>query len=63
MFGIQTNQEHIGQNFFISRFKGNFFKLRPQGSYRQGGVKFKDFSRTSKRLSYCFQGLKPYEKY
>ena len=24
-------------------------------------VKFKDFSRTSKRLSYCFQGLKTYE--
>ena len=29
-----------------------------QGSYRQDCVKFKDFSRTSKRLSYCFQGLK-----
>ena len=25
-------------------------------------VKFKDFSRTSKRPSYCFQGLKTYEK-
>ena len=24
------------------------------GSYRQVGVKFKDFSRPSKRLSYCF---------
>ena len=35
----------------------------PQGSYRQVCVKFKDFSRTSKRLSYCFQGLKTYEKY
>ena len=34
-----------------------------QGSYRQDCVKFKDFSRTSKRLSYCFQGLKTYEKY
>ena len=34
-----------------------------QGSYRQVGVRFKDFSRTSKRRSYCFQGLKPYEKY
>ena len=34
-----------------------------QGSYRQVCVKFKDFSRTSKRLSYCFQGLKTYEKY
>ena len=33
-----------------------------QGSYRQVCVKFKDFSRTSKRLSYCFQGLKTYEK-
>ena len=29
-----------------------------QGSYRQDCVKFKDFSRTSQRLSYCFQGLK-----
>ena len=29
-----------------------------QGSYRQDCVKFKDFSRTSKRLSYCLQGLK-----
>ena len=29
-----------------------------QGSYRQDCVKFKDFSRASKRLSYCFQGLK-----
>ena len=26
-----------------------------QGSYRQVRVKFKDFSRTSKRLSYCLQ--------
>ena len=34
-----------------------------QGSYRQVCVKFKDFSRTSKRLSYCFHGLKTYEKY
>ena len=34
-----------------------------QGSYRQVHVKFKDFSRTSKILSYCFQGLKSYEKY
>ena len=25
--------------------------------------KFKDFSRTSKRLSYYFQGLQTYEKY
>ena len=32
-----------------------------QGSYMQVCVKFKDFSRTSKRLSYCFQGLKTYE--
>ena len=29
-----------------------------QGSYRQVCVKFKDFSRTGKRRSYCFQGLK-----
>ena len=34
-----------------------------QSSYRQVCVKFKDFSRTSKRLSYCFQRLKTYEKY
>ena len=34
-----------------------------QGSYRQVRVKFNDFSRTFKRLSYCFQGLKAYEKY
>ena len=32
-----------------------------QGSYRQVCVKFKDFSRTSNRLSYCFQGLKTYK--
>ena len=32
------------------------------GSYRQVSVKFKDFSRTSKRLSYHFQGLKTYKK-
>ena len=37
--------------------------LQLQGSYRQVLVKFKDFSRTSKILSYCFQGLKTYEKY
>ena len=29
-----------------------------QGSYRQVHVKFKEFSRTSKRLSYHLQGLK-----
>ena len=34
-----------------------------QGSYMQVCVKFKDFSRTSKRLYYCFQRLKTYEKY
>ena len=33
------------------------------GSYRQVPLKFKDFSRTFKKLSYCFQGLKTYEKY
>ena len=32
--------------------------MQRQGSYRQDCVKFKDFSRTSKRLYYCFQGLK-----
>ena len=34
-----------------------------QGSYRQVSVKFKDFSRTSKRLFYRFKGLKTDEKY
>ena len=33
-----------------------------QGSYRQACVRFKDFSRTSKILSYCFQRLKMHEK-
>ena len=37
--------------------------MHVQGSYRQACVKFKDFSRTSKRLSYRFQGLLTYEKY
>ena len=32
-----------------------------QGPYKQVCVKFKDFSSTSKRLSYCFQGLKTNE--
>ena len=32
-----------------------------QGSYSQVCVKFKGFSRTSKRLSYCFWGQKSYE--
>ena len=31
------------------------------GAYRQGYVKFKDFSRTSKNLYYSFQGLQVYE--
>ena len=39
------------------------FRYFIQGSYRQVCVKFKDFSRASKRLSYCFQGLKTKEKY
>ena len=34
-----------------------------QGSYRQVCLKFKDFLRTYKRLSYSFQGLQVYEKY
>ena len=34
-----------------------------QGSYRQVWVKFKDFSRTSKRLSYSFQALKFFENF
>ena len=40
-----------------------FINLLYQGSYWQVGVKFKNFSRTYKRLSYCFRGLKLYEKY
>ena len=32
-----------------------------QGAYRQAWVKFKDFLRTSKSLSYSFQGLKDNE--
>ena len=31
MFGIQTHQEHLGQNFFISRFKGFFFQIKGPG--------------------------------
>ena len=31
MFGIQTHQEHLGQNFFISRFTGFFFRFRVGG--------------------------------
>ena len=42
---------------FIKQVEGK------QGSYKQDCVKFKAFSRTSKRLSYCFQGLKTLEKY
>ena len=34
-----------------------------QGSYRQVSVKFKDFSRTSKRLSYSLSRTKIYGKY
>ena len=38
-------------------------KILNHGSYRQGHVKFKDFSRTSKNLYYSFQGLRVYETY
>ena len=38
------------------------YVLHSQGSYWQVCVKFKGFSRSSKRLSYCFQGLKTYVK-
>ena len=37
--------------------QANWIEKWGQDSYRQDCVKFKDFSRTSKRLSYCFQGL------
>ena len=37
--------------------------LCTQGSYRQVGVKFRDFSRTFKSLVNSFQGLKIDEKY
>ena len=50
---------HLVKHFFFVSAVG----FLNQGSYRQVCVKFKDFSRTSKRLSYCFQGLKTYEKY
>ena len=51
------------EHLFIvaNRAKNNLQKF--QGSYKQDCVKFKDFSRTSKKLSYCFQGLKTTEKY
>ena len=44
-------------------FQNLFSDHMNQGSYRQVCVKFKDFSRTSKIFSYCFQGLKTYDKY
>ena len=44
-----------------NRMIGHIDVKRDQGSYRQARVKSKDFSRTSKRHSYCFQGLKTYE--
>ena len=47
----------IGHNMMTSLSHNNDV----QGSYRQVCVKFKDFSRTSKRLSYGFQGLKTNE--
>ena len=43
----------------LTTFRVNHLQVHNlQGSYRQVGVQFKDFSRTSKRLSYCFQRLK-----
>ena len=43
----------------VDQPNGAYIQL--QGSYRQVCVKLKDFSRTSKILSYCFQGLETYE--
>ena len=47
---ISFLQKHISQFFII------------QGSYRQVCVRFKNFQGLV-RFSYCFQGLKTYEKY
>ena len=41
----------------------NMYICLDQGSYRQEYANFKDFSRTYKGLSYCFQGLKTNGKY
>ena len=49
-FFVHSYQDDVGRtNYFVS------LCLAVQGSYMQVCVKFKDFSRTSKRLSYCFK--------
>ena len=53
----------LSDDFFFKISYSKKKSFSSQGSYRQVSVKFKDFSRTSKRLSYCFHGLKTYEKY
>ena len=45
------------KHFFDKNIARIRVKVYKQGSYRQVCVKFKDFSKTSKILSYCFQGL------
>ena len=51
--------DQIGTDMKITDLGDNciqhFHLERYQGSYRQDCVKFKDFSRTFKRLSYCFK--------
>ena len=39
MFGIQTHQEHLGQNFFISPFKGIFFQIKGPGDEIKKNIK------------------------
>ena len=64
---LPGNSENTQHNSTLENSKNlthiNYIALYQQGSYKQGLVKFKDFSRTSKRFSYGFQGLKTYEKY
>ena len=42
---------------------GHYSKLYDKVHTGKFCVKFEDFSRTYKRISYWFQGLKTYEKY
>ena len=56
----QTNKQTNTKLFLVERLQWCNRQLN-QGSIRQVCVKFKDFSRTSKRLSYYFQGLNFFE--
>ena len=56
VFPTHTQSRNIVKSLGQTRL---LVALDIQGSYGEDCVKFKDFSRTSKRLSYCFQaGLK-----